>query len=161
MINEINLGKIFDLSNLFLTESDEIIQLKNIYFALTEYQNIESEYVVTIKRILSFLMDNNKSPETFLNSLILKIKDFFKKKLEQHNEIYISLHNEICPSFGNILSNETLNFDNIKNDLITVNDEFKINKGKLDNAKSDYNKFGVEYMNILTEKIKHLINHKQ
>ena len=43
MINEINLGKIFDLSNLFLTESYEIIQLKNIYFALTEYQNIESE----------------------------------------------------------------------------------------------------------------------
>jgi hypothetical protein len=161
MINEINLGKIFDLSNLFLTESDEIIQLKNIYFALTEYQNIESEYVVTIKRILSFLMDNNKSPETFLNSLILKIKDFFKKKLEQHNEIYISLHNEICPSFGNILSNETLNFDNIKNDLITVNDEFKINKGKLDNAKSDYNKFGVEYLNNLSEKIKELINQKK
>ena len=79
MINEINLGKIFDLSNLFLTESDEIIQLKNIYFALTEYQNIESEYVVTIKRILSFLMDNNKSPENFLNSLFLKIKDYFKK----------------------------------------------------------------------------------
>ena len=74
MINEIDLGKIYDLKKIFLSEDDEISLLKNIYYVLTEYENIESEYLTSINRIFSFIKIDNNS-QSFLSLIINKIRE--------------------------------------------------------------------------------------
>ena len=61
MINEKNIGKIYDVKKIFYIEDDEIEMLKNIYFALNEYQNIEGEYTITLNRIFSFIKNYDNS----------------------------------------------------------------------------------------------------
>jgi hypothetical protein len=161
MINELFVGKIFDVKKLFFSEDDEIKILKNLYFALTEYQNIEGEYTSTINRIYELIKSNNNNNNFFINSLNSKINDYFKIKLNHHLELYNELQNEICPSFGKLLLNEELNFENKKMEYINILNEYKLNKTNLYDKKEEYNKIGIDYLNQLLEKCKFLVNNKK
>jgi len=159
MINEIDLGKIYDLKKIFLSEDDEISLLKNIYYVLTEYENIESEYLTSINRIFSFIKIDNNS-QSFLSLIINKIRDLFSKKLNHH----LNLHNElkeICATLGDTLLKETLNFENIKNEFINVENIFIEQKALVEKNKYEYNKIGGKYINELLERINLLINSKK
>ncbi len=160
MINEIQIGKIFDIKKIFFCEDDEIEMLKNIYFALNEYQNIEGEYTITLNRIYSFIKINDNS-NSLINSILIKIKELFKNKLTHHLELYNSLQKEICPILGTLLSNESLNFEKIKLNFLQIFEEWKLNKENLNIKKEDYTKYGIEYINLLLERVKNLINNKK
>ena len=159
MINELDLGQIYNVKNLFLSEDNEILLLKNIYYALTEYENIESEYLTSINRIYSFIEIDNNS-KSFLSLIINKIKDLFSKKLNHH----LNLHNElkeICSSLSDLLLKETLNFETIKDDYLNAENLYKEKKALIDQNKNQYNQIGVKYINELLERINLLINSKK
>ena len=154
------LGKMYDVKKFFYSEDDEIEMLTNIYFALNEYQNIEGEYTITLNRIYSFIKiyDNSNS---LINSILIKLKELFKNKLTHHLELYNTLQKEICPKLGTLLSNESLNFENIKYNFIQIFEEWKLDKENLNITKEDYTKYGIEYINLLLERIKNLVNNKK
>ncbi len=159
MINELDLGKIYDLKKLLLFEDEEIILLKNIYYALTQYENIEGEYLNSINRIYSFIKIDNNS-KSFMSLLINNIKDLFSKKINHH----LNLHNilkEICSSLGHVLLKETINFATIKDDFLNTENLFQEKKALIDKNKYVYNQIGVKYMNELIERINFLINSKK
>ena len=159
MINEKNIGKIYDVKKIFYIEDDEIEMLKNIYFALNEYQNIEGEYTITLNRIFSFIKNYDNS-NSLINLILIKIKEFFKNKVNHHLDLYNSLQREICPILGNLLSKESLNFENIKFNYLQILEEWKLNKNNLNIQKDDYSKYGLKYINLLLERIRNFpLNH--
>ena len=160
MINEKNIGKIYDVKKIFYIEDDEIEMLKNIYFALNEYQNIEGEYTITLNRIFSFIKNYDNS-NSLINLILIKIKEFFKNKVNHHLDLYNSLQREICPILGNLLSKESLNFENIKFNYLQILEEWKLNKNNLNIQKDDYSKYGLKYINLLLERIRNLVNNKK